>query len=76
MGKMKATLPDYPTVVEYKYDVPPSSVDNKWAMEIAVRVCGPLDSEPRSAYFARLKEYAKEIINTLNSLNYDDGNMD
>lgn len=75
MGKMKATLPDYPTG-EYMYDSPPEGGGNKWAMEQAIIACISLDTEPKEAYFARLKEYAKQILITLNELDYDIRNLD
>ncbi len=75
MGRMKATLPDYPTG-EYMYDSPPEGGGNKWAMEQAIIACTSIPSESKEAYFARLKEYAKQILITLNELDYDIRNVD
>tara|TARA_R110000823_G_scaffold212531_7_gene342657 strand:- start:1270 stop:1500 length:231 start_codon:yes stop_codon:yes gene_type:complete len=76
MGKVKATLPDYPTV-EFIYDEPmPECKDEAWALETAVHVCGSIQGEQTNAYFARLKRYAKHILKTLNEIRNDSSNLD
>ena len=78
MGKMKATIPDYPTVEYTTIGEPgPWGIEvYQWAMDHALREVKPADVEPWPMYFKRVQGYAQFILLTLKDLNDDTGNVD